>query len=65
MTPKGLKYEVKDVPAPSDIWELARKNFLADKWWRDADHTDTPEGNKKYIEFYESPWTMKGNINFK
>jgi 3',5'-cyclic AMP phosphodiesterase CpdA len=65
MTPKGLKYEVKDVPAPSEVWELARKNFLADKWWRDADHTDTPEGNKKYLEFYESPWTVKGDISFK
>ena len=65
MTPKGLKYEVKDVPAPSEIWEMARKNFLADKWWRDADHTDTPEGNTKYREFYESPWTVKGDVKFK
>jgi 3',5'-cyclic AMP phosphodiesterase CpdA len=65
MTPKELKYEVKDVPAPAEVWELARKNFLADKWWRGPDHTDTPEGNKKYLEFYESPWTIKGDISFK
>jgi 3',5'-cyclic-AMP phosphodiesterase len=65
MTPKGLKYEVKDVPVSTEIWELARKNFLADKWWRDADQPDTPEGNKKYLDFYESPWTMKGDVVFK
>ena len=65
MTPKGLKYEVKDVPASAEVWELARKNFLADKWWRDADQPDTPDGNKKYLEFYESPWTMKGDVAFK
>jgi len=65
MTPKGLKYEVKDVPASAEVWELARKNFLADKWWRGPDQPDTPEGNKKYLEFYESPWTMKGEVTFK
>jgi 3',5'-cyclic AMP phosphodiesterase CpdA len=65
MTPKGLKWEVKDVPASLEVWELARKNFMANKWWRDADHTETPEGNKKYLDFYESPWTIKGDINFK
>ena len=65
MTPKGLKYEVKDVPVPSGVWELARKNFLADKWWRGPDHLDTPEGNQKYLEFYESNWTTKGEVEFK
>ena len=65
MTPKGLKYEVKDVPAPSEVWELARKNFLANKWWRGPDHPDTPEGSKKYLEFYESNWTVKGEVTFK
>jgi 3',5'-cyclic AMP phosphodiesterase CpdA len=65
MTPKGLKYEVKDVPAPSEVWELARKNFLANKWWRGPDHPETPEGNKKYLEFYESNWTTKGEVAFK
>src|SRR3990172_3013007 len=65
MTPKGLNYEVKDVPAPSEVWELARKNFLANKWWRGPDHPDTPEGSKKYLEFYESNWTVKGEVTFK
>jgi 3',5'-cyclic-AMP phosphodiesterase len=65
MTPKGLKWEVKDVPASQEVWELARKNFLADTWWRDADQPNTPEGNKKYLDFYESPWTMKGEVTFK
>ena len=41
MTPKGLKWEVKDVPAPQEIWDLARKNFLANKWWRGPDHPET------------------------
>jgi Icc protein len=65
MTPKGLKWEVKDVPAAAEVWELAKKNFLADKWWRGPDHPDTPEGNQKYMEFYESPATMKGEVTFK
>lgn len=65
MTPKGLKWEVKDVPAPQEVWDLARKNFLANKWWRGPDHPETPEGNKKYLEFYESSWTMKGDVTFK
>jgi Icc protein len=65
MTPKGLNWEVKDVPASPEIWEMAKKNFLANKWWRGPDHTETPEGNQKYLEFYESPVTMKGNVTFK
>lgn len=65
MTPKTIKYEVKDVPAPAEVWELARKNFLANKWWRGPDHPETPEGNKKYLEFYESNWTTKGEVTFK
>jgi 3',5'-cyclic AMP phosphodiesterase CpdA len=65
MTPKTLKWEVKDVPASQEIWDLARKNFLANKWWRGPDQPDTPEGNKKYLDFYESNWTMKGDIAYK
>jgi 3',5'-cyclic AMP phosphodiesterase CpdA len=65
MTPKELSWEVKNVPAPGEVWELARKNFLADKWWRGPDHPDTPEGNQKYLDFYESPDTMKGKISYR
>jgi 3',5'-cyclic AMP phosphodiesterase CpdA len=65
MTPKTLKWEVKDVPASQEIWDLARKNFLADKWWRGPDQPDTAEGNRKYLDFYESNWTMKGDIAYK
>jgi Icc protein len=65
MTPKGLKWEVKDVPAAPDVWELAKKNFLSNKWWRGPDHLETPEGDQKYIEFYESPSTLKGEVTFK
>ncbi|MBA4423094.1 MAG: metallophosphoesterase [Syntrophus sp. (in: bacteria)] len=65
MTPKGLKWDVKDVPAAPEVWELAKKNFLANKWWRGPDHPETPEGNQKYLEFYESPSTMKGEVTFK
>jgi 3',5'-cyclic AMP phosphodiesterase CpdA len=65
MTPKDLSWQGKDVPAPQEIWDLAKKNFLADKWWRGPDHTDTPEGNQKYLEFYESPTTLKGKVTYK
>jgi hypothetical protein len=65
MTPKTLKWEAKDVAAAPDVWELAKKNFLADKWWRGPDHPDTPEGNQKYIEFHERHSTMKGEVGFK
>jgi len=65
MTPKELSWEVKDVPASQEVWDLAKKNFLANKWWRGPDHPETPEGNQKYLEFYESPATMKGKVTFK
>lgn len=65
MTPNELTWEVKDIPAPAEVWELAKKNFLADKWWRGPDHPDTSEGNQKYLEFYESPETMKGKIVYR
>ena len=65
MTPTTLSWEVNNVPASPDVWELAKRNFLADKWWRDADQPDTPEGNQKYLEFYESPKTMKGKVTYK
>ena len=65
MTPKELNWEVKDVPAPQEVWELAKKNFLANKWWRGPDHPETPEGNQKYLEFYESPATLKGKVTYK
>ena len=65
MTPKELSWEVKDVPAPAEVWDMAKKNFLANKWWRGPDHPETPEGNQKYLEFYESPTTMKGKVTFK
>jgi 3',5'-cyclic AMP phosphodiesterase CpdA len=64
MTPKNLRWEVKPVPAAPDVWELAKKNFLANKWWRGPDHPETPEGNQKYLEFYEGPSTMKGEVSF-
>lgn len=65
MTPKGLNYEVRNVPAPTEVWELAKKNFLADSWWRDADQPNTPEGNQKFLDLYESPGTMKGSVTFR
>lgn len=65
MTAKGLTYEVKDVPVSAELLASAKSYFMANKWWRDADHTDTPEGNRKYLEFYESPKTMKGSVTFK
>jgi len=65
MTPKELSWQVFDIPVSEDIWNLARKNFLADKWWRGPDNMDTAEGNKAYFEFYESPSTMKGKIAYR
>ena len=65
ITPKGLKYEVRDVPVSAEVLALAKKHFMSNKWWRDADQTDTPEGNQRYLDFYESPGTMKGNVVFK
>jgi len=65
MTPKELSWEVKNIPAPAEVWDLAKKNFLAEKWWRGPDHPETPEGNQKYLDFYESPETMKGKIAYR
>lgn len=65
LTPKELSWQVSNIPAPKEVWDLAKTNFLADKWWRGPDNPDTPEGNKAYLEFYESPATMKGKITYK
>lgn len=65
MTPRELAWEVKNIPAPQEVWELAQKNFLADKWWRGPDSPNTPEGNRTYLDFYESPDTMKGKIRYR
>ncbi|WP_417910844.1 metallophosphoesterase family protein [Candidatus Electronema sp. PJ] len=64
MTPGALSWEVKNVSAPAEVWDLAKKNFLADSWWRGLDHSDTPEGNKKYQEFYEGT-EMKGSVTWQ
>lgn len=65
MTPEGLSWVVKDVPAPPEIRELAKRNFLSDKWfWRGPAHPDTAEGNQRFFEFYESPSTLKGTVTF-
>jgi 3',5'-cyclic-AMP phosphodiesterase len=64
MTPKELSWEVKDVPASPEVWALAKKNFLENKWWRGPDHPMTPEGDLKYLELYESPSTLKGKISY-
>jgi 3',5'-cyclic-AMP phosphodiesterase len=65
LTPKELSWQAYNIPAAPEVWELAKKNFLADKWWRGPDSPDTPEGNKTYLEFYESPATMKGKVTYK
>ncbi len=65
ITPRELAWQVKNIPASTEVWELAKKNFLADKWWRGPDHPDTPEGNQKYLDYYESPETIKGKITYK
>lgn len=65
MTPKEIAWEAFNIPVSQDVWDLARKNFLADKWWRGPDNPDTPEGNRAYFEFYESPSTMKGKISYR
>jgi len=65
MTPRELSWEVKNVPAPSEVWEMVKKNLLACKGCRRPEHPDTPEGNEKYLEFLESPGTMKGKIAYR
>jgi hypothetical protein len=74
LTDTHLTYEVKDVPMDKEAWELAKKNFFTfgEGFWRGAGMTDTPEGNKKYLDYYESNETLKGefplrkvNINTK
>jgi 3',5'-cyclic AMP phosphodiesterase CpdA len=64
MDPRELSWEAKDVSAAPEMWELARKNFLASTWWRGPDHPRTPEGDQKYLEFYEGPSTLKGRIRY-
>ncbi len=74
VTDTHLTYEVKNVPMDKEAWELAKKNFFTfgEGFWRGAGMTDTPEGNKKYLDYYESNETLKGefplrkvNINTK
>lgn len=67
LTPTTLSWQTKNVPAPSEWWELAKKNALgpAGKWWRCSDHPETPQGNEKMLKFFEAPETMSGMITFK
>lgn len=60
ITPKTLSWEVANIPVSQDVLDLAKKNFLADKWWRAPNASD-----QEHLEFYESPSTMKGKITYK
>jgi 3',5'-cyclic-AMP phosphodiesterase len=64
LTPGYLTYEVKNVPMKNELWELAKKNFFAfgGDVWRGPGMSDTPEGNKKFLEYYESNETLKGKF---
>ncbi|HUL29072.1 MAG TPA: metallophosphoesterase [Thermodesulfobacteriota bacterium] len=65
ITPRELSWQVKSVPASNEVWELAKKNILACQGCRRPEHPDTAEGNEKYLEFLESPGTMKGKITYR
>jgi len=67
LTRDRLSWEVKNVPAPAEWWELAKKNFLGPpgKWWRGSDHPETPEGDAKMLKFFEASDFMTGTITFK
>jgi 3',5'-cyclic AMP phosphodiesterase CpdA len=64
LTEEYLTYEVKNVPMDKETWELAKKNFFTfgEGFWRGTDMTDTVEGNKKYLDYYESNETLKGKF---
>jgi hypothetical protein len=48
------------IPPPKKI--LALQTILSSR--RGPEDTDTPEGNQKYLEFYEGK-EMKGKISYK
>ena len=62
MTAGGLAWETRRVPAPDGVWALAKANFLANEWWRGPDHPKTPDGDRRYLAFYESQATIKGRV---
>jgi len=64
LTPTSLSWRVFDVPAPQEVWDLAKANFLANEWWRPSDAPKTPEGDRKYLEFYEAPAFLEGTVTF-
>ena len=66
MTPKGLKWEVKDVPAArgglgTGQEELPRRQMVAGTRSPGYARKET----RNTCEFYESPSTMKGEVTFK
>jgi len=65
LTPTSLSWKVFDVPAPQEVWELAKANFLANEWWRPSDAPKTPEGDKVYLAFYEGADFIEGTVTFE
>ncbi|HDM77003.1 MAG TPA: metallophosphoesterase [Deltaproteobacteria bacterium] len=64
LTYDELSWESKDIPAPADVWKRAKENCIGEpgKWWRCSDHPETPEGDKKMLEFFEAKEYMKGKV---
>ncbi|HIP99794.1 TPA: hypothetical protein EYH33_04580, partial [Candidatus Bipolaricaulota bacterium] len=55
-------HDISPVPTKSrpdvtlkEVQELAKANFLASEKWRPSDASKTPEGDQRYLEFYEPP----------
>jgi hypothetical protein len=66
MTPQGLTWQVKNIPALAEVWNLAKKNFLVTKWWRGPYHRETPEGDQMYKGTLLPPLQLyKMNIGFE
>ncbi|MGC9074921.1 MAG: metallophosphoesterase family protein [Candidatus Bipolaricaulaceae bacterium] len=64
LTPTSLSWEVHDVRVSEEIWKLAKENFLKDTWWRPSDCPPGPEGDAKYLEFYEGAAFLAGEVTF-
>jgi len=65
LTPTSLSWEVRNVQVPQEVWELAKQYFLENTWWRPSDCPPGPEGDAKYLAFYEGTEFMRGTVTFE
>lgn len=66
LTKQQLTHETKWVDLPPDVIAEAKKNLLADTWWRPSQAKPGPDGDKMMLLQYEGePSEQKGTLKLR